>query len=243
MKNQTKIQRGAQVLSAAAAIGLLLTACRSSTTPSAELGAGAGTVQTPVLSTLPLDPYASLSEQRVKTPTSPTPTTEPYNITLNFAPGSDQRVVDAMNTAAARWQGIITQGLPAVSVNIPANACGSKAAYVDTVDDNLVFTGSKYIDGPGGVLAQSGPCSIRSTSGLTVYSTLMFDSADLDGFAGQLPSIAMHELGHSLGIGSLWSNKELTSGSGTTDPRYSGSNGNREYQALGGPTASSEIRS
>lgn len=197
-------------------------------------------VDVPVVQTLPADPYAHTLEsqaRRPKTPTStttPTTTTEPYNITLNFAAGSDQRVVDAMNAAASRWQGVITQGLADVSVSIPSNACGSNPAYTGTVDDILVFTGSKFIDGPGGTLAQSGPCSVRSSNGLTVYSTLMFDSADLDAFGSQLTSIAAHELGHSLGIGSLWSYKGLTSGSGTTDPRYTGSNGNREYSALGG---------
>ena len=168
------------------------------------------------LSTLPPDPYASLStlaEQGRKGGTTTTTT---------------------MNAAATRWQGIVTQGLSAVNVSIPTGNCGSNPAFSGTVDDILVFTGSKSIDGPGGVLAQSGPCAVRSSGGLTVYSTLIFDSADLDGFANQLTDIAVHELGHSLGIGSLWSHKGLTSGAGTTDPRYLGANGNREYAALGG---------
>ncbi|MDO4246701.1 MAG: leishmanolysin-related zinc metalloendopeptidase [Deinococcus sp.] len=186
------------------------------------------------LSALPEDPYASLSPLAEQGRKGGTTTSDPYNITLNFAPGSDSRVVSAMNAAATRWQGIVTQGLSAVNVNIPAGNCGSNPAFSGTVDDILVFTGSKSIDGPGGVLAQSGPCSVRSSGGLTVYSTLIFDSADLDGFASQLTDIAVHELGHSLGLGSLWSYKGLTSGAGTTDPRYLGTNGNREYAALGG---------
>lgn len=63
------------------------------------------------LSTLPPDPYASLStlaEQGRKGGTTTTTTSDPYNITLNFAPGSDARVVSAMNAAATRWQGIVT---------------------------------------------------------------------------------------------------------------------------------------
>lgn len=209
-------------IAALTALALMLTACGQS-------GNQQATVQpTTSISTLPEDPYAQLA------PMSAQAVSDPYNITLNFAPGSDSRVVSAMQAAAARWQGIVTQGLSAVNVNIPANACGSNAAFVGTVDDILVFTGSKVIDGPGGILAQSGPCSIRSASGLTTYSTLMFDSADLTNFATQLPSIAMHELGHSLGMGSLWKMKGLTSGSGTTDPRYVGTYGKREYAALGG---------
>ena len=102
------------------------------------------------------------------------------------------------------------------------------------MDDILVFTGSGTIDGPGGTLAQSGPCSVRTASGQTIYSTLLFDSADVDAYASQLQQIAIHELGHSLGIGSLWNYKGLTTGSGTSDPRYTGAAANREYTALGG---------
>ena len=68
------------------------------------------------------------------------------------------------------------------SANIKANTCGSNAAYVGSIDDLLVFTGNKAIDGPGGILAQSGPCSVRTSGGLTIYSTLVFDTADLAQF-------------------------------------------------------------
>lgn len=220
---------GVKKLFSLLSLGLLLTACGS---PSQSTSAAPPTA---TAAPLPADPYAQTSvSTQARKPGTGGSSADPYNITLKFASGSDQRVVDAMSAAAARWQGVITQGLPEVNVNIPARACGSNAAYAGTVDDLLVFTGSQTIDGPGGVLAQSGPCSIRSASGLTVYSTLVFDSADLDSFAAQLPAIAMHELGHSLGIGSLWKTKNLTSGSGTTDPRYVGINGQREYAALGG---------
>ncbi|BDP42331.1 zinc metalloendopeptidase [Deinococcus aetherius] len=181
----------------------------------------------PGVAALPLDPYLSagpVGEQA----------TEAYNITLRFAAGSDASVVNAMNAAASRWQGVITQGLPSVTANVPANSCGSNAAFSGTIDDILVFTGNKSIDGPGGVLAQSGPCSIRSSSGLTTYSTLVFDTADLGQFSSQLADIAVHELGHSLGIGSLWRTFGLVSGTGTTNPVYTGTNGVREYRAFGG---------
>ncbi len=98
----------------------------------------------------------------------------------------------------------ITQGLPSYRGNIRAGSCGSNAAHVGTIDDLLVFTGNTAIDGPGGTLAQSSPCSIRSASGLTTSSTLVFDTADLGAFSSQVTDIAAHELGHSLGTGTLW---------------------------------------
>ncbi|MDV6373806.1 leishmanolysin-related zinc metalloendopeptidase [Deinococcus arenicola] len=179
------------------------------------------------VSGLPVDPYLTSSPLQEQA-------TEPYNITLKFAPGSSASVVSAMQSAATRWQRVIARGLPSYSANIPAGSCGSNAAYAGTIDDLLVFTGNTAIDGPGGILAQSGPCSIRSASGLTTYSTLVFDTADLSAFSSQLADIAVHELGHSLGIGTLWQQFGLVSGIGGTNPTYKGVSGLREYRAAGG---------
>ncbi|EYB66883.1 zinc metalloendopeptidase [Deinococcus phoenicis] len=212
------------------ALTALLASCGSNGTTTTNASVPADqTSAAPTLNvaSLPVDPY-------VKTSGLQEQATEPYNITLKFAAGSSTSVVNAMNAAASRWQRVITQGLPSASANIPAGACGSNAAYSGTIDDILVFTGNTNIDGPGGILAQSGPCSIRSASGLTTYSTLVFDTADLSQFSSQLADIAVHELGHSLGIGSLWSTFGLVSGVGTTNPVYRGSNGVREYRAFGG---------
>ncbi|GMA17489.1 hypothetical protein E5F05_10920 [Deinococcus metallilatus] len=212
------------------ALTALLASCGTNGTTTANTALPEDqTAQAPALNvaSLPVDPYVQSSPLKEQA-------TEAYNITLNFAPGSDPSVVNAMQAAASRWQKVVTQGLPSVTANIPANSCGSNAAYSGTIDDIMVFTGNKSIDGPGGILAQSGPCSVRSASGLTTYSTLVFDTADLSQFSSQLADIAVHELGHSLGIGSLWRQFGLVSGVGTTNPVYKGTNGVREYRAFGG---------
>jgi Leishmanolysin len=218
-------------------LALLLASCSSSTPPTTAATTAPSSVQAPAAAdtvstaALPLDPG-------MKTDTAASAqATEPYNITLKFAAGSSQSVIDAMSAAARRWESAVTQGLPSVTGSIAANSCGSNAAFSGTIDDILIFTGNKTIDGPGGILAQSGPCSIRSASGLTTYSTLVFDTADLSQFASQLADIAVHEMGHSLGIGTLWQNFGLVSGIGTTNPTYKGGNGLREWRALSGSTA------
>lgn len=180
---------------------------------------------------LPVDPYARTAALQPLA-------TEAYTITLNFAPGSDTSVKNAMQAAASRWEGIVTQGQPDLTVSIPAGSCGNNPAYSGSIDDILVFTGNQTIDGPGGILAQSGPCSVRTSTGLTAYSTLVFDTADLAAFSTQLADIAVHELGHSLGIGSLWSRFRLVSGSNSKNPVYKGVNGVREYRAAGGTLSS-----
>ncbi|GHF33146.1 hypothetical protein HNQ07_000305 [Deinococcus metalli] len=214
-----------------ALIGAVLTACGRSDSTSAVSSGPALQAGAPDLSGLAVDPGARIAALQPQA-------TETYAITLNFAPGSASSVVNAMTAAAKRWQGLVTQGLPNATVNIAANTCGSNAAYSGTIDDLLVFTGSKNIDGPGGILAQSGPCSVRTASGLTLYSTLIFDSSDLAQFGSQLTDIATHELGHSLGIGSLWSRFRLVSGANSNNPVYTGANGVREYRAAGGTLSS-----
>lgn len=215
-------------------LSAVLASCGSSqnaATPALQGDAAAPASTQVNVSDLPIDPQLTrnpLQEQA----------TERYNITLKFAPGSSASVQNAMRTAAARWEKVITQGLPSYRANIRAGSCGSNAAYVGTIDDLLVFTGNTDIDGPGGILAQSGPCSIRSASGLTTYSTLVFDTADLGQFSSQLADIAVHELGHSLGIGTLWQRFGLVSGIGGSNPTYQGGNGLREYRAVGGTLSS-----
>ncbi len=62
------------------------------------------------------------------------------------------------------------------------------------------------IDGVGSILGQAGPCFVRSGSTLTVVGRMIFDEADVDNMEsnGTLTDVITHELGHILGIGSLW---------------------------------------
>lgn len=156
-----------------------------------------------------------------------------YNIAFNIIPGTPQSVTDAMNAARSRWQGAVTGDLPDVTGTIPANSCGNNPAFTGTIDDLLVFTGAENIDGPGGTLAQSGPCFVRTNGGLTIASVLIFDSSDLAQFSSQLSAIAVHELGHSVGVGTLWQSKGLLRGAGTSNPRFVGAGARAEWRALG----------
>jgi Leishmanolysin len=157
-----------------------------------------------------------------------------YDIDLQIVGNPTDELLSALESAASRWQGVISSDLQDVSGTIPANSCGSNPDFSGAIDDVLIFAGVTDIDGSGGVLAQAGPCFIRTSSGLTIAGTLVFDTADVSGFSGQLDQIAVHEMGHILGIGTLWDTFGLIIGAGGNDPAFIGSQAMLEYNDLGG---------
>jgi hypothetical protein len=63
-----------------------------------------------------------------------------------------------------------------------------------------------------------------------------FDIADLPQLEAnnQLEDVVLHEMGHVLGIGSLWSPFGLLSGAGTSDPFFIGASGREGFSLVGG---------
>jgi hypothetical protein len=80
------------------------------------------------------------------------------------------------------------------------------------------------IDGAGGILGQAGPCIVRSSSRLPVVGVMTFDSADLATLeqAGQLDAVILHEMLHVVGFGTIWPDLGLVSGSGSSNPVFTG---------------------
>lgn len=159
---------------------------------------------------------------------------ETYRVSLRFVGNPPASVRNALTAAKARWEGVITRGVPVTNISIPAGDCGSNPAFSGNVDDILIFAGVANIDGPGNILAQAGPCFIRLPSGFPIAGVLIFDSADVAGFSSLLTPIAIHEIGHSLGIGTIWDFKGLLLGAGTSNPSFTGVNARREWRTLGG---------
>ncbi len=161
--------------------------------------------------------------------------TEPYNVTLVFVGNPSSAVRGVLSDAATRWQQVVTTGLADVSGTINANDCGNPSAFSGTIDDVVIFAGITSIDGPGGVLAQAGVCYTRTTGGLPVAGLLQFDSADVGSFAtADLRNIALHEMGHELGIGTIWRAKGVLRGSSTSNPTFTGANANSAWVSSGG---------
>ncbi len=164
-----------------------------------------------------------------------------YDIVVRFNSGSSPTAAQqqAFETAEARWEEVVIGDLPDVSVNRPAGTCSSTSPINETVDDLLIFVTIESIDGPGGVLGSAGPCLIRSGANLPLAGSMRLDTADLAGLesSGLLDEIILHEMGHVLGIGSLWNLLGLLadpSQSGGLDPHFTGPQATAAFNSIGG---------
>jgi hypothetical protein len=163
-----------------------------------------------------------------------------YKLTLCYTTPmtSSQRAV--FQNAAARWASVITGDLQDLSGSVPADVCGDDSPALDmTFDDLLIFAGIENIDGPGAVLGQAGWCG-RRTAGLPFLGLMRFDAADVATLEanGQFGSVILHEMGHVLGIGTLWSAFGLLQNPSTAgnpvDTYFSGSNAIQGFNMIGG---------
>ena len=162
-------------------------------------------------------------------PLGPDASSSDFKLDIVIAGGLSKTQEQAFAQAAARWSEIIVGDLP------PAVIDGVE------IDDILIEAKGVKIDGPGSVLGRAGPTHIRTIGGLPIKGIMEFDSDDLAQMEqnGTLTDVILHEMGHVLGIGTLWSRMSLLSGSGTMNPVFTGANSKREYGDLLGTSPES----
>jgi hypothetical protein len=162
----------------------------------------------------------------VTPPPTPPPTSSNFNIQFRFT-GLTTAEQAIFTQAAAKWQSVITGDLPNATYNGIA------------VDDLLIDASAVSIDGQGSILGQAGPDRFRSGTSLPYHGVMQFDSADMAWMInnGTFLGVILHEMGHVLGIGTLWTAKGLLAGRGTSNPRFTGPRAVAEYNAIFGVNA------
>ncbi len=117
----------------------------------------------------------------------------------------------AFDEAADWWMSILADmELPDVPLVEEAQlGCGgifTEDEIGGAIDDLLVVASVQTLDGPGGILAGARPCSVREGSMLPFLGIVQFDKDDVAAFEGSsdLVELILHEVGHVLGIGSIW---------------------------------------
>lgn len=167
------------------------------------------------------------------------PSSDAFNITVRMNGTMTPTQQAAFTNAAARWAQAIRSGLSTVSLNLPADDCGTGApAFNGSIDDLLIDATIAPIDGIGSILGQAGPCYTRNGTGLPVYGVMKFDVADVADLQadGDFEAVILHEMGHVLGFGTVWSGRGLI-GAGTSDPTFTGATAVGAWQAIGGSGA------
>jgi len=152
-----------------------------------------------------------------------------YKIEVRFLGGLNAAQKRAFKTAADRWSKVIVGDLPSVVVG------------QDVIDDLLIEAQGVAIDGPGKILGQAGPTNLRpraagASAFLPAKGIMSFDTADLAKMQaeGTLVDVITHEMGHVIGIGTIWDLKGLLAGAGTANPTFKGTQAKREYGVLRG---------
>ncbi|MGF1459570.1 MAG: proprotein convertase P-domain-containing protein [Leptolyngbyaceae cyanobacterium] len=161
---------------------------------------------------------------------APPPPTQ-FAIEIRFLGGLTASQRALFEVAAARWSEIIIGDLPSGVVN------------GETIDDVLIEARGLSIDGSSGVLGRAGPTRLRSGSLLPITGVMEFDIGDLSRLEaeGGLLNVIILEMGHVLGIGTIWQSQNLLVGAGSANPLYVGNNGMREFAALMGESGMTPV--
>ena len=183
-----------------------------------------------------------------------------YCIELIFTTTPDAALRAAAENAAARWSRVITSSLPTEVVtqsNFTCAAITGLSLNNRSIKSIVIYVQlAPIVSGTPGLvtLGSAGPCFVRSTSGLTVVGGMRLNSDYLltNLNALQRDDVVLHEMGHVLGFGTLWTgiptipslpvllpNPAASSGAG--NPQFVGALSLIEFLAMGGPAGSTTV--
>ena len=149
--------------------------------------------------------------------------TAPGNFNIDLVYSGDATYKSYFDQAKAMWEKVIIGDLPSVI----------------GIDDLKISAVVKSIDGPYNTLGQGSPTLVRSDSYLPLEGSMSFDIADMAIMIanGTLLKVVMHEMGHVLGLGSLWGHFGFNS----TVGQYTGAKGVAMYRQMSGNASASFV--
>jgi hypothetical protein len=169
---------------------------------------------------------------------SSSPPADPtYTITLRYCSAANTSACDpateeefpadyraVFQAQADRIQQMITAGL--VPLNLNGVNCGQApdAVRLDETVHGLIILASIRDLGGGGILAQSGPCIVRSRSRLPLVSVMRFNSQTIGTYFGNgaLGPVVLHEMFHTVGFGTIWQDLGRLRDMTSPDPAFTG---------------------
>lgn len=174
-----------------------------------------------------------------------TVSTSTFNVEVRFIGDASLPVRTAFANAVAKWRQVIVGSIGTVNnVSIPAgpaaNSCSSwTPAVTGTVQNTIIFARIDSIDGPGSpgagnILGQASPCFVNGNA-IPFLGYMEFDSLDVSQLVarGQFEKVVLHEIGHVLGIGTIWSfRRSLLDTSVMGDPFFVGSAARAQFAAI-----------
>ena len=164
-----------------------------------------------------------------------------FDIDLVFATGVTSAQERAFREAAQQWMAVLAGSeLTDYQTGGTIDCGGDYEQSVATIDDLMIVAAVVDIDGPGGTLGRAGPCWVRVENLLPIFGRMEFDAADLERVEreGRLEPLILHEMGHVLGIGTLWGHHGLlrnpSSQSDAADTHFTGRLATGAFDAAGG---------
>lgn len=162
-----------------------------------------------------------------------------FDIDVRFiGEGGTERQRQAFTSAVTRWRQVITGDIGSALLDVPAGECASWIpAIKETINDLVIYVRLASIDGAGKVLGQASPCYVNADNKLPIMGFFELDVDDLTLLLNQgtLDNVVLHEMGHILGVGTLWSyQRSLLVGRGSEDPYFNGIGAVQQFASIGG---------
>lgn len=178
-------------------------------------------------------------------PRTPSPDGE-FSIDLRFTTAISDELRQGAERAAQRWSEVIRNDLADTTVDhsdLPADCRPQPEDGTTTVDDVVIVVRVIPIDGRTGTLAAAGPCVIRNSDLSPLVGGLDIDQDDAQALQNstKLDDVLLHEMGHVLGIGTLWRDFTLLRNPSVpdqpgADTHFDGPASREAFASVGGAT-------